>query len=268
VLGVPQDREDLEAVIVQAQERPDPDVAESRLERAVHAGQPPSIVGLRAGRVHRRVGLRMVRLLEHLVDARSGFFQATEIFDRHGGGVHVEDAHPRLPVDRPQDVADVSRLCPCGVLPGHQQQPVEPPLLEMARFGDRGRRREGDPPGLLVSPPEAAVKAVVAAFIGQVERREKDDPSPEHFLAHGACQTGGRLPHHGIVRSKKPRRLERKQPAPRGEGFEEREPLPSAERFRRREHPGNFSRRYGQVIELFLRKHRLGDPPETKKPHP
>ena len=43
MLRVPDDREDLEPVVVKSQQRADTDIPESRIDRTVHAGHPPGI---------------------------------------------------------------------------------------------------------------------------------------------------------------------------------------------------------------------------------
>ena len=188
---------------VEPVEDAEPDVVDARVERAVEARDAPAEVALHGvGRVHLRVDLVVVGLLEDLERADAGLVDDLEVVDGHRRGVDVDaadlvlragDAARHLGrVDGGEGVGDEARA-------GHRVLAVDGHHALVADPDHRLRlaldflHREAAALLLVVVEREAAVAAAVHAVARDVHRREGHDAVVVDLVLH----VPGRLGHLG-----------------------------------------------------------------------
>jgi len=139
--------------------------------------------------MHRRVGIAVVGLLEQLIGADLGLLEMRELLDRQRREIDVEppDVAVRLGhvIHGPDRVEHVVEATARHRIPlaGNHQQALVALFYQFAHVGAdtvHGERRARQ---LLVGRAERAVGAVVAADVGNVQRREQHHaPAVDFFL--------------------------------------------------------------------------------------
>ena len=185
VLGVVEHAHDLEAPVVQAEERPDGHVVDARFHGAVQGVEPPIVIGLdAAGGVDRTVGRVIVGFLEDLEGADAGALELAEVRDGHRRGVdvHPADLAPadaRLDLDAVDPAHALGDVVRVGLrmlaVHGHQTLVAERARKDPRLLFDL-LEAEGAPLDGPIARAEAAVDAVVHAPAAAVQRREGDHP--------------------------------------------------------------------------------------------
>ncbi len=168
-------RQRLETPVGQPVQRPNPQPAKSRGVGTFRTFQPPVEIPLGAGGVQLAINLPGVGLLIHHQAVRAGTHHWLVFlrfhrphFQRERGNELMQGRHA---------VAEVAVGHKLRMLPRDQQQVAKPLSGERPRFPDHLRHAQRHAEDGIVSG-KAAVRAVVDAFIAQVQRREQaDDPS-------------------------------------------------------------------------------------------
>jgi len=150
VADVLHEGEDFEAVVIESKKDADPEVVNAALIGPVHGGEPPEEVGLGSGGVHFFISGQMIGFLEALEGADLAFLELAELVNGKGGDVAVDAADFALaladPVDGFDGLEDVFEALVRIGLPGHDQDPLVAPALELADF--LGNLVLGEGPGV------------------------------------------------------------------------------------------------------------------------
>ena len=173
-------RQQLVAPVEEPEQHADPHVVDARLHGAVHRRHAPVVVLLLAGEVDAGVGAAVVGFLEELIGADLRGLELPELVEGERRHVHV-DAADLAPVvgdavdgvDRLEDVREP--LARVG-LAGHEQHALVALVDEHPRFRGDLVLRERAPLEFGVARPEGAVRALVAAQVRDVQRREHHEP--------------------------------------------------------------------------------------------